>query len=84
MTPLGDPTKHFWLTIGMARACRADLADAMHDAKLTQAAFAAMVTACRSCKAPAACEAALAAPTRPTVPPDTCRNRDALLELAAS
>jgi hypothetical protein len=82
---MGNPRDHFWLTIGMSRACGVDLSDAMRDQKLSKMDYAGMITACRKCAQPSACQALLDQ-TEPgqilTAAPEYCVNRSTFEMLA--
>lgn len=54
--PLGDPARHFWMTRSMARALGVSLSEAMIEGRLSQKAYADLVTRCRRCKSVDACE----------------------------
>ncbi|QDC11163.1 hypothetical protein FHY55_18830 [Oceanicola sp. D3] len=49
MKPLGDERTHYLLAMGMAKATRTDLAQAMEEGALDSEAWSAMVTRCRGC-----------------------------------
>ena len=83
--PLGDPTMHFYITRGVARAMGISLSEAMHSGQLKPEGYAAMVTACRGCALLEACQQWLGqqATISPTPPPG-CYNGEALSRLKAA
>ena len=85
MQPLGNPRRHFWLTIRTAQTAGVDLGTALVDGLITREEYAGMIDLCRACEEVGACTMALqaaeaAAETRP--PPAYCVNADILTELA--
>ena len=82
MHPMGEIRKHFWLTLGMAKHCHADLGRALAQGELTQTEYADLVTACRGCDAPHACADWLKAAEENAAPPEYCVNRRRFAELA--
>ncbi len=81
--PMGAARDHFFLTLGMAKACGADLSEALADGRITQEEYASIMTACRTCKKPGACSKLLATFDELIAAPDYCVNRDKLAEIAA-
>lgn len=81
MTKMGPVRKHFWLTIGVAKAVSVDLGAAIDSGALTPEDYADMVTRCRSCPQPDRCRADLAR-SAIDAPPSYCRNIAVLEELA--
>lgn len=82
MHPMGEIRKHFWLTLGMAKQCHADLGRALAQGELSQTEYADLVTACRGCDAPHACADWLKAAEENAAPPEYCVNRRRFAELA--
>ncbi|MBS8226140.1 DUF6455 family protein [Vannielia litorea] len=82
MKPLGDERTHYLLAMGMAKATRTDLAQAMEEGALDNAAWSGMVTRCRSCGWAENCGEWLdtAIEEGATCPP-TCVNQRRFLEL---
>lgn len=56
VTPLGDPTRHFWMTRSVARALGVSLSEAMVEGRLSKQGYADMVTRCRQCRFVHECE----------------------------
>jgi len=81
MKPLGDPNRHIQLVNGMAQALGADLTGAASNSEVSQKQYAGMVTRCRGCSKPDACEARLRSTDTFTEAPDYCRNADVLSKL---
>lgn len=82
MIPLGDAREHFWLTIGMADTCAADLSAALREGRLGRSEYSGMVNACRDCPDPDACRMFLHETAHADAPPSYCVNRDKLIALA--
>ena len=80
--PMGDPRTHFWLVVGMAETCGADLPAAFHEGQLDSGEWASMVTDSRTCSKPCACQTFLDSHVTADEPPDYCVNRDRLTELS--
>lgn len=75
MQRLGDPTRHFWITIGVSRCLGVNLSDALQDGKLTHSGYADLVTRCRTCPHAKACEEWMGQQCgRATTPPPGCLN----------
>lgn len=79
---LGDPAQALRCSRAVARALSVDLSELMHTGGLTAAEYARMITRCRSCADPSACEAWIAengsgAPQ----PPAHCENAEMLARL---
>ena len=75
--PLGDPTRHFFLTRSVARVLGVNLTDAMRDGQLSPDRYAKIVTRCRGCTKPEACQTWLATrDSAPDGPPEGCCNAD--------
>ncbi|SIO13336.1 DUF6455 family protein [Vannielia litorea] len=55
MKPMGDERTHYLLALGMAKATRTDLVDAMETGALDNDAWARMLHRCRSCGWPEGC-----------------------------
>ena len=83
MHPMGEVQRHFWLTLGVAKACGVDLSLAMREGVLSPEAYAATITACRNCTDPTACEHWLEQVDAVAVPPEFCENAELLRELQA-
>ena len=82
MRPLGPTSRHILLVNGMAKAVGADLSASVAEGDLTQTDYAAMVTRCRGCSQPGACETLLRSPEGTDETPNYCRNADLLARLA--
>lgn len=85
MQTLGNPRRHFWLTIRTAQTAGIDLGSALIDGLITRDEYAGMIDLCRACNAVGPCTLALQAAEmvqerRP--PPTFCVNADILNELA--
>lgn len=83
MRPLGEPRKHYWLLIGMARRVDADLGGAMCEGRLDGSDWAGMVQSCRGCPCAESCRHWLDSHARAEAAPEYCVNRDRLAGLAA-
>ncbi|NVK16028.1 MAG: hypothetical protein HWE35_17800 [Rhodobacteraceae bacterium] len=81
MRPLGDPLYHLRLMSRMGQATGVDLSAAFASGAISHEDWAAMITRCRGCDAPAQCEAFLDANTRAGAPMPGCRNADQLMQL---
>lgn len=82
MHPMGEIRTHFWLTLGMAKHCHADLGRALAEGEITQEDYANLVTACRGCDAPEACSEWLKVADEGATPPAYCVNQRRLIALA--
>ena len=83
IVPLGDPTRHFWITRSVARAMDLNLSEAMSDELLTTQGYAELVTRCRMCPHVEGCMAWLGQNGAGSESaPDFCANADALNQLA--
>ncbi|WP_295533996.1 DUF6455 family protein [uncultured Thioclava sp.] len=70
---------HYWITRSMGKRMGVNLSDAMRDGRLTQADFAEMITACRTCGRSEFCLALLSERgEEPNVLPNDCPNKSAL------
>lgn len=49
VTPLGDPLRHYWLALSMAKAAGAEVVQAFAQGRLSQDDWAALVHHCRGC-----------------------------------
>jgi hypothetical protein len=82
MKPLGSRGTHYWLLQGMLQRSGADAVTAFESGALAPRDWAAMVEACRGCRAPCACRTFLDAPEAMRQnPPAYCENAPALAEL---
>lgn len=81
MQPLGEPLYHLRLMARMGQAVGADLTGAFAAGGISAEDWAAMITKCRGCAAPARCEEFLAAHAEAGEPMPGCRNADALMRL---
>lgn len=81
MQPLGDAREHFWRVIKMADACDVDLSTALDEDRINIAAYADMITGCRSCRQVAACDKLMAEETQIDQAPLYCVNKDTFAEL---
>lgn len=74
----------FWLTHGLARRLGLRLTGAIREGLLTRGDLAEMVERCGACGDPKHCLEFLAErPGGPDIPPASCANAGALLELAS-
>ncbi|MEC3861264.1 DUF6455 family protein [Mesobacterium sp. TK19101] len=79
---LGDPTRHFWITRSVARVMGLNLADEMASGRLSEKAYAQMITRCRGCPLTNQCTEWLASRTDLSrTAPDGCRNASELNRL---
>lgn len=83
MKPLGKHRTHFWLTLGMARACEVDLVAALNEGVLSPEDYSNAIAACRGCDNPEGCKAWLHGRAPGAEPPDYCRNAALFEELRA-
>lgn len=81
MHPMGDTRQHLFLTLGMARACDADLGEALKAGRITSADYAEIITRCRSCEEPGKCRTLLDEVEKLAAAPDYCVNAEALAQL---
>ncbi|MGI9370824.1 MAG: DUF6455 family protein [Ruegeria sp.] len=80
--PLGEIEKHFWLTRSVARCMGVSLTEAMADGRLSQHAYAEMVTRCRAAQCDGKCELWLGSQqTGLPKAPDFCANAESLNNL---
>lgn len=83
MNPPGDPTRHFWLTQGVARALGLRFTEAILSGRITENGFAELVAACCHCPHGDACIEWLGRNgARSRVAPRFCRNGTALEALS--
>lgn len=54
--PLGDPSRHFWMTRSVARSLGVSLSEAMAQGDISAKDYADMVTRCRRCHHVECCE----------------------------
>lgn len=79
---LGDPSLHFFLTRGVARAMGIGLSDALRTGDLTPDDYAGMVTRCRGCALVETCQAWLArSHGYRDSPPEGCPNESGFMAL---
>ena len=83
MQTLGDPRKHYWLTLTTAKTCGIDLGEALREGLLTRDEYADTVGRCRSCPEPEACRKWLTSTETAEAPPVYCRNATLFAELRA-
>lgn len=84
MAPLGNARRHFWLTLGMAKATGVDLQAALYEARLTRSDYSALINRCRECPNAQDCAQMLEnCQGRLEAVPEFCMNHDALSVLAA-
>lgn len=84
--PLGDEIHHYWLAVSMAKAAGVDAQAALEEGRLSQEAWAGLVTRCRGCdwERDGACQRwmTLALAEEPGVDvPEPCENRDIFKDL---
>lgn len=79
MSKLGDPSMHFWITIGMARTLGLNLSDAMLDGRLSQSTYIDLVARCSACPQAQMCMQWMGQQTSlAAAPPENCPNAAAL------
>lgn len=84
MKPMGNARQHYWRTLKMAKAVGVPLATALRDGRLSESAYAQMITNCRRCPQPGRCEAMLESGQIGDSPPEFCCNAEILLALQKS
>lgn len=79
VTPMGDPQRHYWLALSMAKAAGADVVQAFAQGRLSQEDWAAAVQRCRGCGWAQGCRRWLdGADWGAQAIPQGCANRDVL------
>ena len=73
-TVLGNPAQALHCTRGLAKAMSVDLSELLHTGGLLPQDYAKMITRCRGCANPAACEAWVA--EGGSQPPAFCENAE--------
>lgn len=83
MSELGDATRHFWLTQGVARALGLSFTEAMLDGRISASGYADLVNRCRGCAQSEACLSWLGSHgARSERAPEFCMNGRSLETLA--